>query len=544
MAKIPTGTLLCLGALLTFYMLYQWRNAHPSEQLTVKFVNLGEFLPQGGLKQNRLFIARLKEYNSMVTFYRKQVLVARGNRSWNLTVVKSLKLVQETDDNFLSQMSQLDHVIVVKLPWSNETVNTTDAPNYDLSNYSEARPLNTSQAPSHNMSSYTAGRVHDTNETPNYLLTDYYQWVGAQPLCGWIRNGDVGSHAYHLMYNNTCYTDMSLSVNPQPLQPIALNWKPINKLYWPKPHGYYPLDFYLHYPEFVFYLSIFQDAVVTDVGHVINDDITVIPTTCASGHVTKLSKSLMMSTLHKEVFVINQFWGNGFFHRMIETLPRLAPYKQFLQDNPSVKTAVPRVDTMMKKVMGIFEINVDRLVVAPLRAEIVYLPQGTPCGNPLVQQTQILAQIYQNYTETHLKPGPRNKLVLIQRSGSRHLLNHAQLVKVLKEVAKNSGLEFAHWTDKPLLSFEDGMTMFHEAVMVVAPHGAGEANLIFSQPGTYVIELVCNRPHVNLCFQRETHILGHRYYAIPSSRGCEGFIDVSIDTIKSAVVNYIHMMKR
>ena len=152
-------------------------------------------------------------------------------------------------------------------------------------------------------------------------------------------------------------------------------------------------------------------------------------------------------------------------------------------------------------------------MVAPKTADIVYLPQGTPCGNPLVQQTQILARIYQNYTETHLEPGPRNKLVLIQRSRSRHLVNHAQLVKVLKEVAINSGLEFAHWTDKPLLSFEEGMKMFHEAVMVVAPHGAGEVNLNFSQPGTYMIELVCNRPHVNLCFQRETHILGHRYYA-------------------------------
>ena len=457
------------------------------------------------VNQRPLFTDRVEDYNLNITKVRQQVLLERHSQPWTAHNNNKYTLILEYQDDFLQQMSQFKFVHAVVLPWLSDSINSL---------------------------------------SPNTLLTQYYQWVGDESLCEWIRSGSIKPFPYHIMYNYTCYSDRALAAKPQSLEPIHFHWKPINKRwYWPAPNGHFPKEHYLNSPEIALYLHVLQDAIVTADSDVFTNTIKVHPNTCGHDHSLRAKPEHKRSPLHKEVFVITQYWGNGFFHRMIETLPRLGPYKQFLQDNPSVKIVVPRVDTMMKKVMGIFEINVDRLVVAPLRAEIVYLPQGTPCGTARVQDSQLMSQIYRHHTEKHLNPGPRNKLVLIQRSGSRHLVNHTQLVKVLKEVAKNSGLEFAHWTDKPFLSFEEGMKMFHEAVMVVAPHGAGEANLIFSQPGTYVIELVCNRPHVNLCFQRLALVLGHRYYGIPSSRGCEGFIDVSVDKIKTAVIHFLDMWK-
>ena len=491
------------------------------------------------INPNGSFLDRVHTYNGIISNMRQEVLVTRGQIQWRAGDSKSLELVEETDDNFLESMSKLDFVTAIILPWrsnSETRLDNVEAANHHRSNYLDGTVLDTTEALS--MSNYTKGRLPVTPEAPNYLVTNYYQWVGAQQLCDWIRTGETGRKPYHIKFNYTCFTDMTLSEKPQPIQPIAFNWK------MPTPDGNLPMAYYLDYPSIVFYLHIVQDAIVTKWGQVVSHNIKIVPKSCKPDRSSTLKRGVMTSPLVKEVLVITQFWGNGFFHRMIETLPRLAPYKQFLQDNPLVKIVVPKVDTMMKKVMAMFEVDEERLVVAPVRAELVYLPQGSQCGHVPVQQTQLLSHIYRKHTETHLKPGPRNKLVLIQRSGSRHILKHKDLVKVLLNTAGDYGLEFAHWTDKPLLSFEDGMTMFHEAVMVVAPHGAGEANLIFSQPGTYVIELVCNKPHLNLCYQRETFILGHRYYAIPSSRGCEGFIDVSIDTIKSAVVYYLNMWKR
>ena len=89
--------------------------------------------------------------------------------------------------------------------------------------------------------------------------------------------------------------------------------------------------------------------------------------------------------------------------------------------------------------------------------------------------------------------------------------------------------------DNPVPSLKDTMRMFHSAVMVVGPHRAGLSNVFFSQPGTYVVEGVCNLPHVNLCFHRLAHVLGHHWHGIPSRGGCEGHVDVAAKDVNSTV---------
>ena len=449
------------------------------------------------------FHDRIKEYNHNISRMRLQVLTERHNRTWSLEQLTKYKVVLEHKDGFLQEMATFKFVKAVVLPWQSDTSNTLAS---------------------------------------NTLQSEYYQWVGAKPLCEWMRKGTIQPFIYSLMYNYTCHTQMSLSKHPQLLEPIHFHWKPVNKhRYWPTVSGHHPKGHYTRFPDFVFYIHILQDAIVTPTGDVFTNTIKVAPNTCSTEFSPSIKGAFRTSPLHKEVFVLTHRWGGGFFHSMIETLPRLAPYIQFLKDNPDVKIVVPNRLKTITTICKLLLIDVHRFVFAPLRAEIVYLPQGTPCGSALIQQTQLLSQIYRNFTEEYLDPGPRNKLVLIQRSGSRHLLNHSGLVEILKPIALDYDLEFAHWTDRPVPSMKEGMKMFYEAVLVVAPHGAGEANLIFSQPGTYLIELLCNRPHVNLCYQREAIVLGHHYYGIPSKRGCERFIDVNIGLIREAVLQFLKL---
>ena len=87
------------------------------------------------------------------------------------------------------------------------------------------------------------------------------------------------------------------------------------------------------------------------------------------------------------------------------------------------------------------------------------------------------------------------------------------------------------------------MRLFRSAVMIVAPHGAGLSNMVFSEPGTVVIEGVCNRPHVNLCFHREAYVLGHHWHGIPSRGGCEEVVDVSATEVENVVRKYLSLMK-
>jgi len=133
----------------------------------------------------------------------------------------------------------------------------------------------------------------------------------------------------------------------------------------------------------------------------------------------------------------------------------------------------------------------------------------------------------------------RNRLILIRRSGSRHFTERAAIEVALTQAAADYNLEFALFIDNPSPSLNDTMRLFHSAVMVIGPHGAGLANIVFSQPGTYVIEGVCNNPHINLCFHRLAVVLGHHWHGIISRQGCEDVIDVDASSIATIVRAYL-----
>ncbi len=61
------------------------------------------------------------------------------------------------------------------------------------------------------------------------------------------------------------------------------------------------------------------------------------------------------------------------------------------------------------------------------------------------------------------------------------------------------------------------MLMFHRARVIVAPHGSGLANMIFSRPGTYIIEAVCPLPNTNYVFMMAAYQLGLIYYGVAAT---------------------------
>lgn len=145
------------------------------------------------------------------------------------------------------------------------------------------------------------------------------------------------------------------------------------------------------------------------------------------------------------------------------------------------------------------------------------------CCFPNVLETQILSRLFRYYVRRAFAPAVRNKIVVIRRSPSRqrNFNNHTAVESVVKQAAMDYNLSFEIFQDDPAPPIKDLVRLFNLAVMVVAPHGAGLSNLVFSEPGTFVIEGVCNRPATNLFFQRTSLVLGHRYHGIaPVVNGC------------------------
>ena len=55
---------------------------------------------------------------------------------------------------------------------------------------------------------------------------------------------------------------------------------------------------------------------------------------------------------------------------------------------------------------------------------------------------------------------------------------------------------------------------------MVSPHGAGLSNLVYSEPGTFVIKCVCHLHELNLWFLNFMHELGHHYHAVAFTALC------------------------
>jgi hypothetical protein len=104
----------------------------------------------------------------------------------------------------------------------------------------------------------------------------------------------------------------------------------------------------------------------------------------------------------------------------------------------------------------------------------------------------------------------------------------------LRTFTKDGPLRLELFDDRHNLSHSDTLRMFYRARIVIGIHGAGLANMIYSRPGTQVIEMLCQPPdYVNLCYANTALILGHRYHAFPVYN-CTG--NPTIDTGKLLTV--------
>jgi hypothetical protein len=100
-----------------------------------------------------------------------------------------------------------------------------------------------------------------------------------------------------------------------------------------------------------------------------------------------------------------------------------------------------------------------------------------------------------------LKPYPvppeaRSHILFIERSGARHVSNHAEVIDTLtntvKELSTTIGLRSLRvrsWTPKHGDNMTSDIWMWRHAALIVGPHGAGLANMLYASHGTPVIEL-------------------------------------------------------
>jgi len=461
------------------------------------------------------FRDRVAAFNTFLSSLRVDELKRRADNAWQRPNSSRLNVVWSVRDDYLQLLSNYTNVMTVALPW-----------------------LTNSSGSAHTWSSL--------QDHSNLLIQTYYRWTADDTLCSWIETPGKIKAKYDAVYNRKCARNINDTARPVSLEPLFLNAKPVDhNYYWPNNGNSYPEHFYTTTPPYAFHLHIHRDAIVTGLGDVITDGLKLVLYACShdiNPAFPFAADKLEQIPLYNELYVINQFWGNSVFHRMTEIVPRLALHLQFLKANAEIRILAPESGGRMAELLEIVGLDKSRLVSGVARAKIVYQPRATGCGFANVQESQMVSQLYHDYIRRSFPPQPRNKLILIRRSGLRRFTEQKGIEDVLERAAKDYNLTYTLFTDNPTPSLNDTMMMFHSAAVIVGPHGAGLSNMYFSLPGTYVVEGVCDLPGVNLCYLRLAHILGHHWHGVTSRGGCESVVDVSATQINSAVMEYLRLL--
>ena len=288
------------------------------------------------------------------------------------------------------------------------------------------------------------------------------------------------------------------------------------------------------------FLHILKNVLLSNVGDVYAGYIKIIPQRCQQqlNYVSNFHKNVRI--FENEVFTIAQFWGAGYFHALVEELPRIAPYLEFLKAHKNIKVHVNSKQSFIMNILNILGISSDRIITGHLQAKILYMPAGSGCGRPSLFNIQLLSMKLRSLIP--LPPQERRTIVLIKRSKKRFFKHHDEIYTLIKNIIKDANIILEIFSDTELPSFNDTMIMFNRAFMVIGPHGAGESNLIFSEPGTAVIEGLCiNHKHeMVLCYRNLMNALGHKYYGYVPSHNC---FDVKAPELGPVIKYFVDIFK-
>ncbi|CAM9911010.1 unnamed protein product [Ectocarpus fasciculatus] len=249
---------------------------------------------------------------------------------------------------------------------------------------------------------------------------------------------------------------------------------------------------------------------------------------------------------YEKVFVMTQEWNPNYYHFTAEHLPRITLMLDVLLENPEIMIAMhysqhdklhhgggvsKEIETHME-MFEILGINRERVVLAQkqLHAELAIVPTSTICGDPDPHMVNMLRNRFLQGlfpTTNGVPPAPpRPVIVLVVRTTLRGLKNNDEVRDALERNFPSFDVVEFFGTDP----VRDQLETFATAAMIIAPHGAGLANMIVAPLHTPVLEiapLACPS-----CFLRLALKLHHIYARHPGgdwSQECHTWYEPDVD---------------
>jgi capsular polysaccharide biosynthesis protein len=234
-------------------------------------------------------------------------------------------------------------------------------------------------------------------------------------------------------------------------------------------------------------LELSHGSVIGKDGWVLGLDNCLLPEFSTYGHkvesITLPESCPPLQSIPGVCLSLVSTWPGNYCHFLLDSIGRFHLFQKAgfsLKDVDAVYCPMPTSDNS-KTIFEKLEIPESKRIWSAdgvgLQAETLLVPSfpGSRRNYPpwLVDFLQELADF------PPVKP--HRKLYVTRGSGTRKLLNERSLMPLLEQY----GFEFYDPDFQPNQPLD-----FHQAQAIVAPHGAGCANIAFCQPGTLFLELI------------------------------------------------------
>jgi capsular polysaccharide biosynthesis protein len=188
-------------------------------------------------------------------------------------------------------------------------------------------------------------------------------------------------------------------------------------------------------------------------------------------------------------------WNHNYYHFLTEGLPSL------LETLKVITLPIACIQSkFLKDVLEWFDIP-NELYSGQIKD--IYTMRMIECGNPSPQKIALLREKISEKLVFEKKYG-----ILIKRSESyRSILNHDELLEFLKKYP-------IEWKVFDTLPFKETTELFSKASMIVAPHGAGLTNMLFSPSSLTIIEIM-DKNDPNVCYWHLSEMLHNNHYILP-----------------------------
>lgn len=200
----------------------------------------------------------------------------------------------------------------------------------------------------------------------------------------------------------------------------------------------------------------------------------------------------------EKAFIVSTSGQWGYYHFLMDFVPRLLMIHKELKNSDKIVVA----NKLTKFQNDFFELaNIKENLVLLKKKEKVYISKiisplfTSQIGNPNIFTIKSIRDFFL-IKLSNSSPKDHQKCIYISRSRAktRRILNEIELEQILKKYQ----IKTMHLED---LSLMEQCSLFANVEFVLAPHGAGLTNLVFSKKGTRVIELFSNN-HIEACFFR------------------------------------------